>query len=383
MSIVALLIGVGGVIHLVLLRMSKVKDLELRRIYYDHSHPAGYGSVVKLYKAVNRIDHINITKKYVEKWLKKQDVYTLHKPTRKKFKRNRVEVYGIDSQWQADLADLSSLQKLNNNYRYLLVVIDCFSKYTHVIPIKTKSSENIIEAFEKIVGKGQKPITLQTDKGTEFTNRPFQKWLKDHDIRFFTSNNETKCSIVERMIRTLKSKLWKYFTAKGTSKYLAVLQSIVKAYNNSYHRSIGRAPSTVNIYNQQRVKEYLYGDTRSGGKIKYKFKVGMKVRISKNKMTFEKGYRPNWTEEIFVISQRIVRYPPVYRIKDLAGELLEGTFYEYELQEVDKSNDALYIIDKVIKQRKRKGKTEYYVSWENYPSKFNSWVTEVKVGPNI
>ena len=159
-----------------------------------------------------------------------------------------------------------------------------------------------------------------------------------------------------------------------------MLPSLVKAYNNNYHRSIGRSPASVNIYNQREVKERLYGDMQPK-KVKFKFKTGTKVRISKNKMTFEKGYRPNWTEEVFIISERVTRNPPVYKIKDLAGEILEGTFYEWELQEVEKLDDDLYVIDKVIKQRRKNGKTEYFVSWKGYPSKFNSWVSDVKVGP--
>ena len=174
--------------------------------------------------------------------------------------------------------------------------------------------------------------------------------------------------------------MWKHFTAKGTSRYTDVLPKLVNAYNNAHHRSIGRTPSSVNIYNQKEVREHLYGKAKSVRE-RFKFKVGSKVRISKNKMTFEKGYRPNWTDEIFEVCERLERNPPVYRIKDLAGEQLEGTFYEWELQEVEKPNDALYIIDKVIKQRKRAGKTEYFVSWIGYPSKFNSWVSEIKVGP--
>ena len=358
--------------------MAKVNvDKTLRSIYYEPSHPAAFSNPSVLFKASKSY---GITKKQVEKWLKKQDVYTLHRSVRKKFKRNRVVVYGINSQWQADLVDLSSLQRWNKHYRYLLVAIDCFSKYAYVVPIKTKSSESLIAAFKKIINDDRKPLALQTDKGTEFTNRPFQKWLNAQGIRFFTSNNETKCSIVERLNRTLKSKMWKYFTAKNTSKYIDVLPSLVKAYNNNYHRPIGRSPASVNIYNQREVKERLYGDMQPK-KVKFKFKTGTKVRISKNKMTFEKGYRPNWTEEVFIISERVTRNPPVYKIKDLAGEILEGTFYEWELQEVEKLDDDLYVIDKVIKQRRKNGKTEYFVSWKGYPSKFNSWVSDVKVGP--
>ena len=357
--------------------MAGSADKTLRSIYYDPAHPAAYSGIEELYKASKRE---GITRAQIKKWLKKQDTYTLHRSARRRFKRNKVVVYGINSQWQADLVDLSSLKKQNKQFRYLLVAIDCFSKYAYVVPIQSKSGESLIKAFKKIISGGEKPTVLQTDKGTEFVNRSFQKWLKAQNIRFFTSNNETKCSIVERFNRTLKSKMWKHFTSKNTSKYIDVLPLLVKGYNNSYHRSIGRTPASVNIYNQREVRERLYGQTKPK-RFKFKLKVGTKVRISKNKMTFEKGYRPNWTEEIFIIAERLNRNPPVYRIKDLAGEMLEGTFYEVELQEVEKMKDELYIVDEVLKQRKKNGKTEYFVSWKGYPSKFNSWVTDLEVGP--
>ncbi len=351
-------------------------DKVLRQIFYDPSHPAGYSNINVLYKASKEY---GIKRKEVEQWLLKQDTYTLHKPARRKFKRNKVVVFGMNSQWQADLVDLSALKKWNKNYKYLLTCIDVFSKYAYVVPIKSKSGDALLRAFQQITKSGQKPIALQTDKGTEFINRKLQKWLKLQDIRYFTSNNETKCSIVERFNRTLKTRMWKYFTAKNTLKYINVLPSFVKAYNNAYHRSIGRAPVNVTIFNQMEVKRELYNEP-TPNKVKFKFKVGTKVRISKSKMMFEKGYRPNWTGEIFEIAERIKRYPPVYRIKDFSGEVLEGTFYEKELQEVSKTDDDLYQIDKILKRRKRNGKTEYFVSWKNYPSKFNSWVSDIHVG---
>ena len=101
--------------------------------------------------------------------------------------------------------------------------------------MKTKTGENLVKAFKKILRKGRKPETFHTDKGTEFTNRQFQKLLKGHNIRFFTTHNETKASIVERFNRTLKTKVWKYFTANNTLKYIDILQKLVKSYNHSRH----------------------------------------------------------------------------------------------------------------------------------------------------
>ena len=162
--------------------MCRSVDKTLRSIYYDPSHPAACSGINALYKACK---HEGITRAQIKEWLKKQDTYTLHRSARKPFKRNRVEVFGINSQWQADLVDLSSLKRWNKQYRYLLVVIDCFSKYAHVVPIKTKTGESLVAAFKKILSRGEKPDILQTDKGTEFTNRPFQKWLRTQGIRFF------------------------------------------------------------------------------------------------------------------------------------------------------------------------------------------------------
>ncbi|XP_072019684.1 uncharacterized protein [Amphiura filiformis] len=174
--------------------------------------------------------------------------------------------------------------------------------------------------------------------------------------------------------------MWKYFTHKNTSKYIDVLPKFVQAYNNAKHRSIGTSPSSVNLDNQMEIKKRLYDEDDVNKSPTFKFKEGDRVRLSKVKMTFEKGYRPNWTEEIFVVSKCVKRNPPVYRIKDLDGEDLEGTFYEKELQKVVKEDDDLYIIDKVLKRRKRGGKNEYFVSWRGYPSKFNSWVSDIQIG---
>ena len=125
---------------------------------------------------------------------------------------------------------MDSLAKYNNNYRYILTVIDVLSKYAWVEPIKAKTGENLVSAFGKILKKHRKPETFHSDKGTEFTNRKFQALLRKEGIRFFITRNETKASIVERFNRTLKGKMWKYFTANNTLKYIDILQKLVKSY---------------------------------------------------------------------------------------------------------------------------------------------------------
>ena len=356
-------------------------DTYLHKIYYDPEHPAGFGSIYNLYKfAKKEKKHFKPTIVKIKQWLKTQDTYTLHKPVRKKFRRNKIWVFGMDSQWEADLVDLASLRHLNNGYTFLLTCIDVLSKYSWVIPLKNKTGESLVKAFKQILSSSDRtPIKLFTDNGTEFKNKQFQKMLRDNDIGHFTSKNETKAPTIERYNRSLKSKMFKYFTSMNTSKYIDVLPKLVKSYNNTKHRTIGQTPASVNVSNQMTVKRKMYGQDKQERISSFKFQVGDKVRVSKMKMTFEKGYRPNWTDEIFKIVKQITRSPPVYKVKDLMDEQIEGTFYENELQKVDKHDDAMFIIDKVLKRRKRKGKNEYFVSWKGYPEKFNEWVSDIVV----
>ena len=344
----------------------------LHGLCYNPESPASFGGSDALYRLVREDGKFQISHNKIKTWLKKQDTYTLHKPVRHRFKRNRVIVGAVDEQWEADLVIMDSLSKANNGNKYLLVVIDVLSKYAWVEPIKTKSGENIVKAFEKIFRKGRRPEKLHTDKGTEFKNRHFQKFLKENNILFFTTHNDTKASIVERYNRTLKGKMWKYFTANNTLKYTNVLQKLVSSYNHSRHRSIKMAPAEVNKENESVVWQTLYGEKPVHAK--YKFNIGDQVRISKARRTFKKGYLPSWTEEVFTITQILPRQPPVYKIADYHGEELEGTFYEQELQNVIKEETDFYRVEKIINERKRGKRKEYLVKWLGYSDDFNSWV---------
>ncbi|CAB4042433.1 uncharacterized transposon-derived, partial [Paramuricea clavata] len=265
--------------------------------------PASFGGVDSIYRVVKDEGKHQISRNKIRLWLQKQDTYTLHKPVRYRFKRNRVIVGAIDEQWEADLVIMDSISKYNNGFKYILTVIDVLSKYAWAEPIKTKTGENLVKAFEKILKKGRKPETFHTDKGTEFMNRKFQAFLKKHNIRFFTTQNETKASIVERFNRTLKTKMWKYFTAKNTLKYVDILQKLVKSYNHSRHRSIGMRPVDVNEDNESIVWQKRYGE-ESDKPVRFKFNIGDQVRIGKARRTFKKGYLPSWTEEVFTITKR-------------------------------------------------------------------------------
>ena len=227
----------------------------------------------------------------------------MHKPARRNFKRNRVIVGGIDEEWQMDLADLQSMKQYNDGYRYLLVCIDVFSKYGWIVPIKSKTGPALVEALKVILSSGRKPEKIMTDQGTEFFNKVFQTLLRNEHIQLFNTYNETKASVVERVICTFKTKMWRYFTAKKTMRYIDMLPDLVYSYNHSLHRSIKTKPALVNAGNEDEVFHTLYGSVfDSVHPAKYKFKTGDQVRISKIKWKFEKGYLPNFSKEVFTVS---------------------------------------------------------------------------------
>ena len=208
---------------------------KLHRQYYDQKRVGSYGGVAALQRVVP-------AERDVERWLSTQDAYTLHKPVRRRFKRRCVVVGGPNQQWQADLVDMSRLKQANNEITFLLTVIDVFSKRAWCVPLKSKSAAALVTAFTPLLSN-RAPTTLQTDKGSEFLNRPLQRLLKEYGVHHFTTHNEdTKASIVERYNRTLKTRMWRYFTKNQTLRYVDVLQDFVRSYNDTYHRSIGMAP---------------------------------------------------------------------------------------------------------------------------------------------
>ena len=333
-----------------------------------------FGGVSKLLKEARKK---NISPAQVKRWLKKQLSYTLHKGLKRKFKKNRVIVNGMDEQWQADLVDMQSFARDNKGIKFLLTVIDVLSKRAWAVPLKNKTGAEIIKAFETIFKEGRTPEKLQTDAGSEFMNRQFQTFLKKWNVYHFVTYNQTKAQIVERFNRTLKNKMWRYFDYANTHRYWNVLDDLVDGYNRTYHRSIKMTPLEVTKFNAQTVWKRLYPELvkRKKSDVKFKFKVGDLVRITRSKGVFEKGYAENWTEEMFKIKRRIARRPPVYTLEEYDGTSIIGTFYEQELQKVE--DEDFFRIEKILKKRgtNRRNK-EVLVKWRGYPSKYNSWIKE-------
>ena len=341
------------------------------KIYYTPSNSGSFGGVQRL-KQKHKSP-------LVEKWLTFQDTYTLHKPVRKTFKRRRVLVGGIDDQWQIDLVDLSSLSRENNKFRFLLTCIDVLSKYAWVVPLKDKSAQSVVVAMENILTDSNRtPNAIQGDKGKEFVNRKFNSMLKKYNIHFFsTENDDIKASIVERFNRTLKSRMWRYFTYTRKKRYIDKLQNFVQSYNHSIHRTIKMAPADVTKDDELLLLTNMY--TIASPKSNRSLKIGDSVRIVMTRRPFKKGYTAQWSEEIFKVIEKVKSSPITYRLQDLMNEEIDGTFYIQELQPIGIEEDKAYILEDVLKTRKRGSIVEHFVKWRGYPSKFNSWVLKEDV----
>ena len=226
--------------------------------------------------------------------------------------------------------DMQSFAKGNRGTKYLLAVIDIFSKYGWLVPLKNKTGESVALALEKIVKEStRKPRKMWVDKGREFYNKRVKEL-----VEIYSTENEEKSSVVERWIRTMKEKMWKYFSTHSTRVYINVLDDLVKEYNNRRHSSIKMTPVQASREeNENRVYANLYpADTISRSTVKAKFAIGDRVRISVKKETFEKGYTPRWSEEIFKVVGIKNSIPITYKIWDIDDEEVYGTFYEQELQ---------------------------------------------------
>ena len=249
----------------------------------------------------------------------------LHKRVIKKFNKRKLYSQFKDKIWGVDLADMQSLSKKNKGIKYRLCVIDLYSKYAFVVPLKDKKGISIVNACNKIIKQSnRKPNKIWVDQGGEIYNRVFKKWLSDNDIIMYSTYNEGKSVVAERFIRTLKNKLYKHMMATGKNVYYDVLDDVINEYNNTKHNTIKMKPKDVKNNKRVYINEHNEKDSR--------FKVGDRVRISKFKNIFAKGYTPNWSKEIFIVDKINDTVPYTYNIKDLNDEEIIGSFYDRELQ---------------------------------------------------
>lgn len=290
----------------------------------------------------------------------------LHKPSRKHFPTRHVELKGVHDLYQGDLVEMIPYASLNNGYKYIMTIINCFTKFAYAVPLKSKKAKDIAVALKPILQNNQMKH-FQTDQGSEFFNAEVAHLLRNHNINHYYTYSDKKASIVERFNRTLKERMWRIFSEQGSFKWINILPDIVNNYNNSKHRTTGEKPINVDSKN---AKDILSKIVKRRKKIKYTqfFDVGDKVRISRRFKILSKGYWPRWSNEIFTVWRVQPTSPPTYILQDYKGEILKGGFYQQELSKTKYSD--VYLIEKVIR---RKG-NKILVRWLGYDKSHDSWI---------
>lgn len=293
----------------------------------------------------------------------------LHRPARKNYPRRRVITKGLDDLHQADLVEMGQFSRFNKGFKFLLTVIDVYSKFAWARPLKSKTSKDVCAAMHDIYHTSKRiPRHLQTDKGSEFYNKLFQKWTLNNNINHYSTHSALKASVVERFNRTLKTNMFREFTARGTYNWIAILPMLLLNYNTRIHSTIGMRPCDVNN-NKLLTSVYSHIKLPDRGK----FRVGDIVRVSKHKGVFEKGFTANWSTELFKIHTVQHTNPVTYLLQDYQNNLIAGAFYKEELQKT--LYPQTYLVERVLR---RKGDM-VYVKWLGFTNVHNSWINKNKL----
>ena len=341
----------------------------MQKIWFNPEDPAGFGSVATTAKAAKT------SKMEADKWLRQQMAYSLNKPVLKRFPMRRYLSKSVNWMWQMDLMEMIPYARINKGYRYILTCIDVFSRYARALPVKNKTAKDMSAAIQTMM-KSVQPRYVQTDLGKEFYNSKVKAIFDKYGIKHYSVFSTYKACIVERFNRTLRGKITKYVTHIGKKVWYMVLPKLVKGYNNTPHRGVnGLRP--VDVTND--MYSALQSDAKKNKKPKYK--IGEYVRISKGSTTpFIKNFNNNWSDEVFQISGINTRQMPVmYEITDDDDQVIQGKFYEQELQVLPKKPDV-YRIEKIIRFKGSGENKQFLVKWHGY--KNPTWIPAKNINNN-
>ena len=253
------------------------------------------------------------------------------KPPKKYYPTNKTDVYYIDDIWSLDILDLKDYGPKNNrDYRYVLVVIDNFSKFGWAIPLKNKNAQTIKNSFENIlISSKRKPNLVESDRGKEFYNNIFQDFLNKNNIKLYSRNSSYGAVFAERFNRTIRDLLKKIVFEQGDANWIDVLPTITKQYNNRIHSSTKLSPKDASL---KKNEGYVYKnllDKRK--KVKPKFQINDLVRTADLKRTFSKGDTTNWSYKLYKITEIINDTIPSYKIDNLKERYNESLLKKTEL----------------------------------------------------
>lgn len=355
----------------------------LNTLYGSHGRPYGLSSQRKLFSQASTLDP-TIKLEDVKEFLRGSKTYTLHKLQNKRFPRQKVLACRPGVIIAADLADVRHIKKFNDNTSYLLVCVDVFSRFMHVYPCVRKDASTMLDAIKNVLESPEcrRVRRLNTDQGTEFYNQKVKQYLNSRGIILYSvHSSEIKASIAERAIRTLKSRIYRFITYRGTPRYIDHLQDMVDAYNHSPHSGLKKQQTPFEVQQLTHptaiIKQFklMYKTPPSSNKrLSSDLEVGETVRLvgSQRSSSFHKGYTQQNTHELFRISRiKHPSSPRTYLLEDLEGKPLEGIFYGPEL--VPSKVPEGYDIN-ILNTHTRGKVKQYYVHWVGFPTSSDSWI---------
>jgi chromodomain-containing protein len=363
--------------------MEQQEEALFNKVYLTPENPGSFSGISALLNETNKLllhsKSPKVSRKTVVHYLKSKDAYTLHKEARRQFVRNPIKIGPVYDYAQADLMSFIDLAKYNKGTKYVLTVIDTRSRFLWFKFQKSKTAQETAQKFQQILRdiKPHKFALVSTDQGKEFAL--FPSLLKTLGIRYFTQlSGEIKTAILDRTHRTIQNKLARAHTHFKSRDILKLLPKIIRSYNNTMHRSLnGKTPAQVLKLKlgSVKLKPVLQG------KEKRKFKIGEHVRILDVKKDMVHGYRPHYSDEIFLVDRvrEKTGFRTMYYLKSLSGEPILGGMYAEELQSVVYTPSEYTTIEKIVRKKRIKGKLHYLVKWQGFPKSDNSWIPATNV----
>ena len=346
----------------------------LKKIYYG-STPGALRGPLALYNQAKKLKIKNVTLAKCQEFLKSQPVYTRHKPARRNYERNKVTAPVPGYVVQIDIWDLQRFKKWND-YSYVLLAYDTFSKYLQGVPLKNRKPDTVQDALEMMIEASPfEWMRIYWDKEGAFISRQIQHFLTKRKIHNYTTKSVVKAPGVERSIRTLRTLLQRRMEASRSMRWTTELSKIIGNYNKRKHSTTKLSPNEL-VENPLLIatKKAVSNETLRQFKLP---PIGSHVRLNRLRGIFEKEASSTWTEEVFKVTRHKKSSPiPLIFVEDLTGDAIKGGLYpeEYQLVKWDGNKE----VDKVIKERKIQGKPrEYLVSYRGWPPKFNAWITKL------
>jgi transposase InsO family protein len=351
------------------------------RAYVTPGHPTAYSAPERV------ASYFNIPPAKAKEILEHVEGYTLHREYKQPKHYNPYYVHNRRKQVQADLIDVSKLKGANDNVRFLLVLIDIFTKRLWVYPIANKGGRAMKAALsEWLRSIDRPPQKLMTDRGTEFTNAQVQTLLRSHNVEWQASNGVLKACIAERVNKTLQILMYKHLSQRETLRYIDVLPRLVETYNKRGHRTLqdmspAEADLPENEHAVQAIFHRRYTEAAKRRKSRLPFSVGNLVRVKtepKKVSSSARAYAEQFHGEYYRIV-RINRTLPIalYYLQSVdTGDHIEGGFYANELQ---RQRGDVYKIEAVLDRRVRGGRRQIFVKWRYFGDNWNEWIDEANV----